>query len=194
MAMAPVNASAERFKWIGSTNTVPMPLELWSRQSAGRAAEITSTPMRATARLATPPANASSTLSTSSWRTIRPRDAPIASRTAISRRRPAARTRNRFATFAHATSSTSPTALNKQEESAAVAVVDARRVERVRRNPPVPRARPVFRKARVDARPDLSRDRRSAFGGHARRQAANHEEGVAARVEKVRGVPCRRAD
>ena len=55
------------------------------------------------------PAADSSRLSTSSCRTMRPREAPTARRTAISRWRPAARTRSRPATFAHAMSSTSPT-------------------------------------------------------------------------------------
>src|SRR5437762_2346956 len=41
---------------------------------------------------------------------MRPRPAPIAARIAISRRRPVARTSSRFATFAHAISSTNPTA------------------------------------------------------------------------------------
>ena len=57
-----------------------------------------------------PPATASSTLSVSSWRTIRPRLAPSAARTAISFCRASARDSSRFATFAQAMSSTKPTA------------------------------------------------------------------------------------
>ena len=51
---------------------------------------------------------ASSRLSASSCRTSRQRDAPIASRTAISRSRTLARASSRFARFAHAISSTRP--------------------------------------------------------------------------------------
>lgn len=53
MAMAPVNASAATLMWMGSTNTVPIPLALWDAHSAGRAAEMTFTPKAATAMLAT---------------------------------------------------------------------------------------------------------------------------------------------
>ena len=49
-----------------------------------------------------PPMIASTTLSPRSWRRRRPRLAPIAARTAISRRRAAARASSMFATFAHA--------------------------------------------------------------------------------------------
>ena len=49
------------------------------------------------------------TISDSSSRAMRPRLAPSAVRTASSCCRPSARTRNRFATFAHAISSTMPT-------------------------------------------------------------------------------------
>ena len=52
----------------------------------------------------------SSTLSVSSCRTIRPRPAPMAARTDISRARAVARASNRLATFAHAISRTSVTA------------------------------------------------------------------------------------
>ena len=58
----------------------------------------------------TPPAIASTTLSVSSCWMMRPRPAPIAVRTAISRSRKVARARCMFARFAHATSNTSPTA------------------------------------------------------------------------------------
>ena len=49
-------------------------------------------------------------LSVSNCRTMRPRPAPSAARTAISRCRAVARASSRFATFAHAISSTSVTA------------------------------------------------------------------------------------
>ncbi len=57
-----------------------------------------------------PPRHPRTTLSTSSCRTTRQRDAPRATRTAISRERFAARDSSRLATFAHAISSTKPTA------------------------------------------------------------------------------------
>ena len=57
-----------------------------------------------------PPITDSVTLSVNSCRTMRPRPAPIAARSAISRLRAVARTSRRLATFAHAISSTKPTA------------------------------------------------------------------------------------
>ncbi len=57
-----------------------------------------------------PLASDSSTLSTSSWRTMRQRPAPSETRTAISRDRAADRASSRFATFAHAIRRTKPTA------------------------------------------------------------------------------------
>ena len=59
---------------------------------------------------AAPPASAISTLSVSSCRTMRPRPAPSAARTAISRRRAAPRARSMLPTLAQAISSTKPTA------------------------------------------------------------------------------------
>jgi hypothetical protein len=57
-----------------------------------------------------PPSPESRALSASSWDTSRRRPAPIATRTAISFWRDAARARSRFVTLAQAISSTSPTA------------------------------------------------------------------------------------
>ena len=74
--------------------------------SAGAARTIPA----ATARPAVPPATLRTTLSVSSWRTIRPRPAPSAPRTASSRRRAIPRASSRPATLAHAISSTSPVA------------------------------------------------------------------------------------
>ncbi len=53
------------------------------------------------------PSVASSRLSDSNWRTRRPREAPVASRTAISRLRAPARASRRFAMLAHAVNRTS---------------------------------------------------------------------------------------
>ena len=55
------------------------------------------------------PMSATMTLSVSSWRTMRQRSAPSATRTAISFERAVARARSRLATFAHAMSSTNAT-------------------------------------------------------------------------------------
>ena len=61
-------------------------------------------------RPSAPPANDSIKLSVSSCCMMRQRPAPSATRTASSRRRPVARINSKFATFAHAISSTKPTA------------------------------------------------------------------------------------
>ena len=58
----------------------------------------------------TVPAIESTRLSTMSWRTSRQRPAPSAARMPTSRSRAVARASSRFATFAHAISSTMPTA------------------------------------------------------------------------------------
>ena len=63
----------------------------------------------ATSSPATPPMRPSSADSVRSWRTSRCQPAPSATRTAISFWRAVARVSNRFATFAHAMSSTSVT-------------------------------------------------------------------------------------
>ena len=66
-------------------------------------------PSHAIRRPAAAPAAASIALSTSSWRTIRPRPAPIARRSAISRVRVAPRASSRFATLTQAIRRTSVT-------------------------------------------------------------------------------------
>ena len=80
----------------------------------GRPSVITSGIARTTAlpmnKPSAPPAAVSSRPSTSSICSKRRRPAPSAARTLISRWRVTARLSTRFATFAHATSSTSPTA------------------------------------------------------------------------------------
>ncbi len=60
-----------------------------------------------------PPASDSIKFSVSNWRMMRPRPAPRAVRTAISRLRPVARASSRFAMLAQAISSTHPTAPSK---------------------------------------------------------------------------------
>ena len=78
--------------------------------SCGMRDESRATPQSAKSRPSRPPTHASSVLSVSNWRMMRARLAPSATRTAISRPRPAARASNRFATLAHAIKSTNPTA------------------------------------------------------------------------------------
>ena len=80
------------------------------REPAGRLAMIAFKPPQAKIPPSTPPKIASSTLSVSSCRTIRPRPAPSEDRTAISVRREAARASSNPATLAQAISSTNPTA------------------------------------------------------------------------------------
>ena len=81
-------------------------------RSRGANARRPATPARATPRPSNPPAAPSTRLSVIIWRTTRHRPAPIAERTASSRRRAVCRASNRFATFAHATASNKPTAPN----------------------------------------------------------------------------------
>ena len=84
-----------------------------SRGSASRpSVRRTRTPSAASASPATPPSPARTRLSTMSCRASRPRPEPSAARIANSWTRPVARTRTRLATFTHATSSTSPTAMS----------------------------------------------------------------------------------
>ncbi len=78
-------------------------------ESATAASNIR-TPTNARSSPNAPPMNPSTMLSTSSWRTTRQREAPSAILTAISRARVADRDNRRLATFAHAISSTNPTA------------------------------------------------------------------------------------
>ena len=79
------------------------------RQVAGRERDEQRAPRRTRAPSpATPPTRPSMTLSASSSYAIRPRLAPSAARTASSCCRPSARTSSRFATLAHAISSTMP--------------------------------------------------------------------------------------
>ena len=66
-------------------------------------------PQYASASPSTPPTEANSRLSVSSWRISRPRPAPMDRRIAISRPRLIARARSRLAMFAHAMASSSPT-------------------------------------------------------------------------------------
>ena len=77
---------------------------------AGSHATIAWTPAHASSTPIAAPPRDSETASTSRPRTIAPREAPSAARTAISGRLTVARASMRFATFAHAMSSTSPTA------------------------------------------------------------------------------------
>ena len=79
----------------------------------------------------TPPATASTRLSVSSCRISRPRPAPSAVRTAISRRRAAPRATSSPATFAQAISSTNPTAPSTHQQRGAHVRDHARR-ERLR--------------------------------------------------------------
>ena len=74
-----------------------------SRGARARRASASATPTA-------PPVRPSSRLSVSSWRTSRPRPAPMAARNASSRSRTDARASSRFATLVHAISSTHATA------------------------------------------------------------------------------------
>ena len=102
---ASVKASTRQFR-LRSTPLGKIPVSLSvSARSALLLQNAKSTPTA-------PPNAASSTLSVSSCRTRRQRPAPTASRTLISALRKAARASNRFATLAHAISSTSVTTMN----------------------------------------------------------------------------------
>ena len=107
--ITPVSAETTRAK----TSTVPSRCTTSARGSATAAfARIARSPKYAMMSPNTPPASASRMLSVRSCRMRRSRSAPRAVRIATSRVRPAARASNRFATFAHAMSSTMPTAVS----------------------------------------------------------------------------------
>ena len=74
----------------------------------GWSASRTRTPLHASATPRAPPISESSTLSVRSWPTMRSRRAPIATRSASSRCRPAARPSSRFATWSSTRSGASP--------------------------------------------------------------------------------------
>ena len=112
-----------------SPNSTPVPIATTSANSSTRQSPTTSAPsgpirgnptvltdssarMPATPRVkpSAPPSIESMTLSVSNCRTIRPRPAPTAVLSAISRLRPIARTSMRLATLAQAISRTRPTA------------------------------------------------------------------------------------
>ena len=78
--------------------------------SAGASATSRRTPATARPAPSAAATTASSSPSAANWRIMRSPLAPSAVRTATSRRRALPRASSRFATFAHATSSTSPTA------------------------------------------------------------------------------------
>ena len=81
-----------------------------SRTKRGTAAQARISPR-------TPPATATRMLSVNSWRIMSARRAPRAIQTAISRRRPVARTSRRLATLAQAIRSTTPTAPIKTQSA-----------------------------------------------------------------------------
>ncbi len=83
----------------------------------GAAATRMRTAPQARTRPTSPPAIARRMLSERKTRAIAPPPAPIARRTAISRCLASARTRKRFATFAQATSITTPTAASRTQSA-----------------------------------------------------------------------------
>ncbi len=100
-----------------SVNATTRPSGVKSTITASGALATSRSPATRTAHAApaspsAPPIAASTRLSINSCRTSRPRLAPNASRTEISRPRVVARASSRFATFAQAMSSTSPTTPN----------------------------------------------------------------------------------
>ena len=109
--MMPVMSDNPRVK---VTTRQSIPTSAPSSPTRGRPAVLTDNsariPSHPNSRPNRPPAIESRMLSVSSCRMIRPREPPTAARMAISRRRPVARARRRFATFAQAISSTRLTA------------------------------------------------------------------------------------
>ena len=89
------------------------PAAVWG----SKAARSTGPTQSVTSRAAPLPSTVSTALSARSWRAKRPRLAPSATRTAISRLRRTARASRRLATLAQAMSSTSPHIAASQTES-----------------------------------------------------------------------------
>ena len=139
---------------------------------AGAAARIPRVARTITPRPAIPPANESSTLSTSvSW-ISRLRDAPRAERMARSRPRPAARARSTFATLMQVMSSTTPTppsSISKAGRRAPTVCSCSGRT--VTPQPALVSGNSIAR-LRCDGGEVISR----AFNGRARPQASDHAE------------------
>ena len=119
---------APNFRTAKRPNTIPLatemarvknntvgsrPISSTRGSSTGAIRRSRAMPACASNRLSAPPPSASTTLSDSSARARRPRLAPRAARIASSCWRASARTRNRFATFPHAMTSTTPTAAKR---------------------------------------------------------------------------------
>ena len=83
-------------------------------------------PHHASGSASAPPIEASTRLSVRNCRTSRPRLAPNARRTAISRRRPEARASSRLATLAQATSNTMPATAHQQLQRKSYCVAQCR--------------------------------------------------------------------
>ena len=115
---------------------------------SGSSALTASTPQADTSTARPPPTAARIRLSAREWRRMRARLAPKARRTPISRRRPSPRTSCRFATLAHVTSSTQPTAPSSSQSARC-----APRPTTVDPNGCSPRCQPRYRSGRVWASP-----------------------------------------
>ena len=117
--------------------------------------ETSSTPSTARPSPTTPPARPSATLSISKLETRRPRVSPNAARTAISWRRPSARTRKRFATLAQPIRKMSPTAPSRIHSAGAMSPTTSSR-----------------RSRSTALKPGIGQDRRRRVAGEGRRQIA----------------------
>ena len=99
----PVSSDSNSVK---ASTPLSMPMVTGRGRLAGLSASSRSTPHIARTTPSAPPSTASSTLSTTSWRTSRQRRAPSAARITISRCRAAARASSRLAKFVQAINST----------------------------------------------------------------------------------------
>ena len=102
---------------VNSKTFQSIPTSLARGNPEGNRCSATFVPHAAITKPSPPPASASSMLSVRSCRTILPRPAPSAARTANSRLRPIERARRRLATFTHAIKSTNPTAASNTSSS-----------------------------------------------------------------------------
>ncbi len=102
---------------VNSKTRTSRPISFARGKVAGKFCNANLVPQDASNKPSPPPARANNMLSVSNWRTILPRAAPSAARTANSRVLPVERAISKLATFTQAIRSTNPTAASRTSRS-----------------------------------------------------------------------------